>query len=525
MLSRRTIFLPVLVLALLMLATPVFARFALEPRGEVTVVPIGKAATSKDYFKVGTSGLILPVVGPGEITGYAKVHFAPGDSLDKSVELRFSGVPGLPASRSLTFKQPKRGTYAGGRKGMPSGGKKIALTIPAGTHELRIDGGVVGGGELFLLLNYEGPEQPAFERQFKATEKPKPKKKPKKRKIKLGGFTLSSSSGLKFTYDDNAYKYSNDYIYSYLNGGPSEKWKFLNRVDDAIINPSLSLTGKRKFFDIGTTSITLKFSRLQYWHNPKLCNEEYRGSVRQDVGKGRSLELYYSYSPSKYLRQLNDRPPNVSDNISMTSQEFRLTRNKVVATWRHKLRKNLNLRLMMTRKLYFYNRPHLENDTWAYDWQATAYWTINKPFRLTLDYAYTDANALGIDVDGQVLDTSPASDGTYKGNKFNMELRWKPPFKQIVKDITVRAQYSVAYFSAEGCNTIGEDSYHVSRQDNMYTYQIKASRKLPYYPKISTNFGFGYAQRLVDSLMWGDIKADKNWISRTFWLGFSYKLF
>jgi hypothetical protein len=522
-LSRSKYISILLVPVLLLVALPAAAKFQLWPKGKLEVVPVGKVVSMKNYLLVDAEGLTIPLTGPGEITGYAKAHYPPGDTALRQVALQLSGVPGLPASLDFDFKAPTRGTYADGRTGLPSSGKKLALSIPAGNHELRITG--PSGGRMMLILYYEGPEQPMKKRELPATPKPpQAKKKAKKKTYKFMGFKLSSSASLKFTADDNAYKYSWQFIDEYQGGWAPEKYQFMDSVGDVIVAPGISLNGSKKIWDIGTTKLSLKYSRLQYLRNTKLANQEFRFVVRQGTGKGKSIEVYYSYSPSKYLRQLNDRPPTISDNIPVVSEEFRLTRNKIVTAWRQKVNKKLSLKLALTYKLYYYNRPHIENDINAFDWQGTLYWTLAKPVRLTLDYTYTDANALGIDIDGQELATSPASDGTYKGNKYNVELRWKPPFKQLVNDLTVRAQYSVAYFSAEGTEKIEDDPYHVGRQDNVYTYQIKGSRKLP-WRKIGTNFGFSYAERDVDSPWWGDIKEDKNWISRTWWLGFSYKLF
>ena len=42
---------------------------------------------------------------------------------------------------------------------------------------------------------------------------------------------------------------------------------------------------------------------------------------------------------------------------------------------------------------------------------------------------------------------------------------------------------------------------------------------------VDMDWGFGYAERDVDSPWWGDIKEDKNYISRTYWIGFSSTLF
>jgi hypothetical protein len=520
--EKRKALVPIVLGVILMLAGPAMARFALQPSHEPTRVPIGKEAASKDYFQLGSDPLTIPLEGPGELVGYAKIHYGDGDTRERGATLALSGVPGAPATLNFTFTAPKRGSYGDGRGGMPSAGKKIAFSVPPGSHRLQLSGSVDGGGDLFVLLYYEGPPQVNV---VAPKEKPAPKKSAPFRP-KFKGWKLRSGAGLKFTYDDNAFKYSDPFQDEYLGGFQPEKYQNVDRVDDLIINPSLNLEGRKKLISLGESRVKLSWSSLIYWHNTKLINQEFRLTLRQYTGKGKSLEFYYSYSPAKYLRQLNDRPPLVSDNIPVVSEEFRLERNKFVATWRQKLHKKISGRVVLTQQLYYYNEPHLENDINSIEIKGTLQ---TKPLRnLTLDftYAYRDAASRGIDVEGEELETSPASDGTYHQNHYQVDLSIKMPefiAKILTSKISLRAQYQEAVFPAEGTVKIDDDPYHVGRVDNYYTYQISGSRKLPH--KISSNFGYRYAERDTDSPWWGDIKEDKNWISNTIWFGMSYRLF
>jgi len=85
------------------------------------------------------------------------------------------------------------------------------------------------------------------------------------------------------------------------------------------------------------------------------------------------------------------------------------------------------------------------------------------------------------------------------------------------------ARYAVAYYSAEGTIKIEDDPYHVGRQDNEYAYEISGARSLT--ERIDMDFGFRYGERIVDSPWWGDIREDKNWIQRTYSIGFSTAVF
>lgn len=525
-------------------AEPVF------PARKAEIVPIGKAAAPVAYFRLPAAGLVFRLEGPGTLSGFVKTHYAPGEKDARSGTLRLAGVEGLPAELPLSLRYSRRAEYADGRQGSPGRGEAISFDIPAGRHELRVTGEVEGKGGLQLVLFYDGPPQWDTE----AFAPPKPRE-PGAWKQQLG-FTWRSGASLKFTYDDNAYKMSSEYIDEYLERRywNEERYQNVERVDDLVLAPGLSLEGRRKdLIAWGQTRLGFRYAANAYLHNTALFNHEFRVYLRQSMGPG-SLELYYNYSPSKYLRQLNDRPPLVSENTGVVSEEFRLERNKLVAIWRQRLHRRVSSTWTLTRKLYYYNEPHLENDTVSTDWKASFGITVAKPLSLKLEYEYSDAVARAIDVVGEDPATSPASDGTYKGNKFNGELRWKWPFKRLSSDIRLRAQYVLSYFSAygdepyyavgdqlpagplfvfDGNGPIALDTYHTGRQDNVYTYQIKGGRKLParlqewigWEPSIRMNFGFSYAERDVDSPWWGDIKEDKNWISRTYWVGFSTRLF
>ncbi len=521
---------PIAAALIALAAGPTLARFALQPSAELTRIPVGKVGTDKDYFLLGSDPIVIPITGPGEVIGYAKIHYKEGDVRERSATVLFSGVPGVPTELSFAFTPPKRGNYGDGRKGMPSSGKKIAFSVPAGTHDLRLTGSVEGGGELFILLYYAGPPQVGA-----VTPALRPVAKVKKAfKPKLFGWKLRSGSGLKFTYDDNAYKYSGTFQDEYRSGWAADKYKNVDRVDDLLINPSLNLEGRKKLIALGETRLKLSWSGLVFWHNEKLNNYEYRLTVRQATGKGKSIEFYYSYSPSKYLRQLNDRPPFVSGNTPVVGEEFRLERNKFVATWRQKLHKKVSGTLTLTQQLYYYNKPHLENDINSIEIKTAIATKLTKTFDLKLTYAFRNADARIVDFEGQVLDLSPlydwdyigTSDGTYNQNHYQADLGIKIPNifgKTLVSKIGLRAQYQEAVFPGPWARKIEDDTYHVGRVDNFYTYQISASRKLPY--GISGSFGARYAERDTESPWWGDIKEDKNWISKTVWFGMSYRLF
>ena len=516
--------LPLVLLLALVAPRPARADQELYPQGKPTKVLVGREGASATYTVVSDREVVFRLEGPGTLSGFAKTHYDSTDTDEKHGVLRLAGVPGLPAQIALDMPASRVGGYADDRAGSPSRGDRLSLVIPAVRHELRLTGSVDGGGPLFVALYFEGPAQ-------WGTKIPRPRK-PYERL----GFVWGMDASLDFTYDDNAFKMSEAFIEEYRERRywNEEKFQKVDRVEDVILSPGLSLEGSRKIWDTGQTRLAFRYARDQYVYNTALDNHEFRAGVRQFFGRN-SLEVYYSYSPSKYLRQLNDRPPLVSSNTPVVSEQFRLERNRIVSAWRQRVSKDLNVTLGFTQKLYYYNKPHLENDINSQGLDVDVYYSFTRSLRLTVSYGFENATARAIDVEGEDALTSPASDGTYKGNTFNSELRWRPRQKSIKRwfpDLRARAQYGVDYYSAKGTSTISDDTYHVGRQDNYYTYQLKSYRPLPAFfrsfglPKdVDMSYGFSYAQRDTDSPWWGDIKEDKNWISRTWWLGFSTTLF
>lgn len=512
------------------LAAPARADQPLWPQGQPATLLLGRGEAAAAYCVMPAAGLTYRIEGPGALSGFVKTHVAEGDTATQVGLLRLSGVPGLPAELPLSLAASRIGGYADGRAGSPSRGTRLALEIPAGRHELHLAGALAGGAPLYVALYYEGP--PQWDTAPLSVEAP-PKPRPANERF---GLTWGLGASLGFTYEDNVFQMSEAFRQEYLTRlyWNEERFQEIERLDDLILSPSLDLTAQRKFFAQGLTRFSARYSREQYALNTVLDNHEFRLVARQFFGRN-SLEIYYAYSPSKYLRQLNDRPPLTSEQTPVVSEQFRLERNRFVSTWRHRFRKNLSGSLALTKKLYYYNEPHLENDLNTLGVDVNALWTIARPWRLSLTYAYEDAAARAIDVEGQQLESSPASDGTYKGNTYNAELRWaptQPAIKRWLPELRVRAQYGADYYSAKGTQTISDDPYHVGRQDNTYTYQIKGGRPLPAVFRnlglpddVDVDYGFGYAERDVDSPWWGDIKEDKNYISRTYWVGFSSTLF
>ena len=139
---------------------PVFSASwdVLVPLDKVEQVPIGKAG--KMYLTVGDKGIKVPVTGPGVITGYARIAFAPDAKGQVDGLLELTGVPRMQAQEIMEFHPSSKSTWGDDRPGKPSGGRKFTIEVPQGEFLLELAGKLPGGVPMLIILYYEGPRQP-----------------------------------------------------------------------------------------------------------------------------------------------------------------------------------------------------------------------------------------------------------------------------------------------------------------------------------------------------------------------------
>jgi hypothetical protein len=163
----------------------------------------------------------------------------------------------------------------------------------------------------------------------------------------------------------------------------------------------------------------------------------------------------------------------------------------------------------------------MENDINDWGLRTTLSTKLTKKWTLALDYQYLNADARGYDELGETVETSDNSDPAYKRDMFQADLNWKPGWsKKLFDSVSVRARYAVAYFTSQ--NSLEDDAYHVGRKDNVYTGQIRFSKKIN--KSMSAGYGFQRSYREVESPWHGDIFEDKNYDQNRYWFGLTYTL-
>ena len=493
------------------------AKFTPYPEGRAKTVPVGRARAAKNYYRVDADGLRYVLVGPGVLSGYTKTHFAPGETETKSATLLVSGMPEAPAPIALRLRPSPagKGEYGDKRKGAPSRGKRVSIAVPAGRHEVVL-ATAPGDPELLVLLSYEGPAQPETKAVLAARKRASRKPAPPGT---LWGWRYSISAALETQYDDNAFNYSSSYVNYFRRGEIQDKFK-VNTLDDVCVIPSLSVEFRRKLLPLGETRFRIKPKFYNYLSNPIKDYAEWWVYLRQYLPNGDSVELVYTYGSLKYLRQMYDRAPTASENDDRISEEFSFAKDNFSLNYRHKFSKTFSGKLSLDRNNYDYNHPNVESSLDTYDIGGTLYWTLSRKWRLTLDYSYRKADALGYDLEGDTIDDSEASDGTYERDYYKAGVRWRAHKRLWFKYLSFTAKYQAFYYTETGL--VQDDPYHVGRKDNIYGYDFSANRGLT--KNIDLSVGFAYEERTIESPYdtWGDIREDKEYVQRAYSIEFTY---
>lgn len=503
-------------LAATLLAAPLSrAAVTLRPVGDVETIPIGRAA--KPYLVVGSDPVVIPIIGPGTITYYARVPMPTDVTYNRSGILTFGGLGTASEKVPLQFRPSRSGSWADGSPGAPSSGTKSTLDIPAGEHRLSLTAEVVGGDPILLILYYDGPEQPEVPGlapvfvpvQMQAAT-------PKKKK---SSWSFRGNAGLDVLYNDNILANSPDDIGAFTTG--SYPYKFANdSIDDLVVSPSVSLETRGGLVDWGQTRFTLKIKRFMYTHNPIKTNTDFHFHLRQFFGKRQSLEVYFHFAPEQYIKELSDRSPldDPDDDINWT--EFRFQRNVWNLTWRQTVSKTLALKAIYERNYRYYNQPFMENDIEAWEVRLNAGIKLSRTVSLSLDYSYEDAQGRGLDEVGEDILTSDNSDPSYERDLYRLGMAFKPKaWRKVINQLDFSFLFMDYYYTT--LKSLVQDPYHSGRRDTYYKATVEARRRLS--RTVTLKAAVRRTERVVYSPWEGDITTDKDFTQWMYWVNCTYR--
>jgi len=490
------------------------AATILRPVGKVETVAIGR--TAKPYMVIGSDPVTIPLAGPGTITLYARVAMPDDETQTRKGTLTLAGLEQGSENLPLEFRRSRSSSWPDARPGSPSSGAKVNLDIPVGDHNLQLSSKVVGGGSMLVILYYEGPDQPNVPglmapvvAQASAT-----KKKPKKKK---STWSFRGSFDADFMYNDNVLTNSPDDMADFLAGAAPYKFRIKSN-DDFVLAPSLKLEARANLLDWGQTRFKFWTKRWMYAANPIKTNHDFHFYGRQYFGKGQSFEAYFHFAPPQYIGQLSDRHPAFGPDGPLEYPEFTFQRNVWNLTWRQKVSKKLDAKILYEENYRYYNQVFMENDIDAWEIRGQVVYKFNRSYRIYLDYSFEDAAGGAIDEIGETPIFSDNSDPSYERDLYRAQLSYRPRKFKYFDSIDFTYLFMDYYYTTD--KTIVEDPYHAGRRDTYHKVTVDIKRKLT--KNMAAKAAVRRTERIVYSPWEGDITTDKDFTQWLYWINLSY---
>jgi hypothetical protein len=249
-------------------------------------------------------------------------------------------------------------------------------------------------------------------------------------------------------------------------------------------------------------------------------NHDFHFYLRQYLGKNQSLEGYFHFAPEQYIGQLSDRSPQDDPDGDLQYPEFRFQRNVWNLTWRQRVNRQLNLKLLYEENYRYYNQEFMENDIEAWELRLQASYRFNRAVTLLVDYSYEDADGRALDEIGETPGTSDNSDPSYERDLYRAELMLRPSkLRRFIDRIDLTFLFMDYYYTTD--RSLAEDPYHAGRRDTYYKATLEVQRKLS--STVDLSGSIRRTQRVVYSPWEGDITTDKDFIQWLYWINLNYR--
>jgi hypothetical protein len=236
------------------------------------------------------------------------------------------------------------------------------------------------------------------------------------------------------------------------------------------------------------------------------------------------MELWYSYSPLAYIRELSDRPPFTSRVVPLAWLSFKSTRNAFRLALASPLTSRISARFEGERVMRFYNRPFLENDNWEWNASGALSVSLSRAWRVTTEYQYANTKTRSHDSVGESRGHSDDGDGSYTRDQYVLGLRYRPRGGFWRFDaVEATGRHQAYYFTSD--LPYYDDPVHVGRKDEVWSGEATLGTK-PVWGPVTLEVGYRYTERsssAASSLVGADsIEEDKNYSNNRTWLGMTW---
>ncbi len=294
-------------------------------------------------------------------------------------------------------------------------------------------------------------------------------------------FTAVFEAGIR--YDDNILHYSKQDIDDFVNNRRTYRYA-IETYDDLVTRLSLTLYWRGNTLK-EQTRLRIKYAQQLYAINNIKDYQTISLHLRQNWGKSQ-VQVGYFYIPRFYIRHLPD--PDIHQDSRTQYEPCDFEKHQFSL----KLSRNIFFRttaeLWYRYGMYDYNPNFNEYDMDTHTFEFSLGKRIDF-LRVTADYSYRMARAMGYDEQGESKTTSDDTDISYNQHGLGGELR-----VDIGTFTTARfaCSYYNRYYVTE--KSLTEDPYHYDRKD--------------WYLEFSPNIGFELSPNLRIELQYTYKKRD-----------------
>ncbi len=298
---------------------------------------------------------------------------------------------------------------------------------------------------------------------------------------KVVKFSSARRNQLRFTlsfntiYDDNIFRYSDDYLYDFQHQIRSYRFPFRS-CDDFIVllNPSLRISGFLMPKSIIPIShFYLNYKQYQYTINAEKSYQIFSMAVNQSFTKKFSSEIEYLYIPRYLIRYYQDPLSNIGSSASTKYIPCLFSEHLFTVEMVYKLTTFLsgssNVKPFLRYEIDNYERNFDFYDSKAIRYGVNVSSVIIKKLSLELSAEQKHNWAKGPKPDISYLETNFTLGAKYLIPKF-----WHDQIRKL--KIGIDVDWAIRKYTTQ--NTYQTDPFHRDRTDNKYGWKINLNYQL-----------------------------------------------
>jgi len=410
------------------------AAAKLTPEGQHTPVAVGISGTVYRYFELTQDAPVRVVVeGPSAFEAITRWRFSSVDAASVDVVVEATVDDG-DAVRHVLHMRSGGASYADIEDASPGRPERIHIEIPSGLHEIEL-----------RLVSPAGTVDV----------------NPLSQALEVMPWRFDWTGSMRFTYDSNIYRYSDDDVVEFADGERYERYP-LDTTDELRLDPAVTFRFTREAPGARGTEFLLGARWYLAGSNGDKSFSKFRVRYTETLTGMLGASLEYAAIPAYHIKYVWDAD-TPSDGDRYRSCDFRKHALKAALSTDGQF--PIDLATWWEYDDYGYDQDFVEYDTWSNTFGARV--TVRPVHGLRLDgqYEYRRSLSRGYDELGEDKRTSDDSDTTYDQNEYELRARLEAGrVRGLPVVLKVRLGMQRRYYLTE--NTA--DRYHAGRDDTMW---------------------------------------------------------